>query len=214
MSVSLRKGQSVSLRKNEHDLSSVTIGLGWDINEEKKGLLGGLFGKKEPEYDLDVIAFLCNAQGKVGDLGDVENGRPSLVNGDIIFFNSQRHKSGHIWLTGDNRTGAGDGDDEQIIAQLNSLDPKYEKIVFIVQIYNGQELKQHFGKVQNAFIRAVDAKNVEMARFDLSGGAAFDGQRSMLFAELVRESTGWKLNAIGEPSESDSFVSHLKNYLQ
>jgi len=68
--------------------------------------------------------------------------------------------------------------------------------------------------VQNAFIRAVDAKNVEMARFDLSGGAAFDGQRSMLFAELVRESTGWKLNAIGEPSESDSFVSHLKNYLQ
>lgn len=214
MSVSLRKGQSVSLRKNEHDLSSVTIGLGWDINEEKKGLLGGLFGKKEPEYDLDVIAFLCNAQGKVADLGDLENGRPSLVNGDIIFFNSQRHKSGHIWLTGDNRTGAGDGDDEQIIAQLNSLDPKYEKIVFIVQIYNGQELKQHFGKVQNAFIRAVDAKNVEMARFDLSGGAAFDGQRSMLFAELVRESTGWKLNAIGEPSESDSFVSHLKNYLQ
>jgi stress response protein SCP2 len=214
MSVSLRKGQSVSLRKNEHDLSSVTIGLGWDINEEKKGLLGGLFGKKEPEYDLDVIAFLCNAQGKVADLGDVENGRPSLVNGDIIFFNSLRHKSGYIWLTGDNRTGAGDGDDEQIIAQLNSLDPKYEKIVFIVQIYNGQELKQHFGKVQNAFIRAVDAKNVEMARFDLSGGAAFDGQRSMLFAELVRESTGWKLNAIGEPSESDSFVSHLKNYLQ
>lgn len=213
MSVSLRKGQSVSLRKNEHDLSSVTIGLGWDINEEKKGLLGGLFGKKEPEYDLDVIAFLCNAQGKVADLGDVENGRPSLVNGDIIFFNSLRHKSGHIWLTGDNRTGAGDGDDEQIIAQLNSLDPKYEKIVFIVQIYNGQELKQHFGKVQNAFIRAVDAKNVEMARFDLSGGAAFDGQRSMLFAELVRESTGWKLNAIGEPSESDSFVPHLKNYL-
>lgn len=214
MSVSLRKGQSVSLRKNEHDLSSVTIGLGWDINEEKKGLLGGLFGKKEPEYDLDVIAFLCNAQGKVADLGDVENGRPSLVNGDIIFFNSLRHKSCHIWLTGDNRTGAGDGDDEQIIAQLNSLDPKYEKIVFIVQIYNGLELKQHFGKVQNAFIRAVDAKNVEMARFDLSGGAAFDGQRSMLFAELVRESTGWKLNAIGEPSESDSFVSHLKNYLQ
>lgn len=214
MSVSLRKGQSVSLSKNEHDLSSVTIGLGWDINEEKKGLLGGLFGKKEPEYDLDVIAFLCNAQGKVADLGDVENGRPSLVNGDIIFFNSLRHKSGQIWLTGDNRTGAGDGDDEQIIAKLNSLDAKYEKIVFIVQIYNGQELKQHFGKVQNAFIRAVDAKNVEMARFDLSGGAAFDGQRSMLFAELVRETSGWKLNAIGEPAESDSFVHHLKSYLQ
>ena len=213
MSVSLSKGQGVSLRKNEHDLSSVTIGLGWDIREEKKGFLGSLLGKKEEEYDLDVVAFLCNAEGKVTDLGSVENGKPTLVNGDIIFFNSQRHKSGEIWLTGDNRTGAGDGDDEQNIVQLNSLDAKYEKIVFIVQIYNGERLNQNFGKVQNAFIRAVDAKNVEMARFDLSGGPAFANQCSMVFAELVRESGGWKLNAIGDPSQSDSFVTHLRNYL-
>ena len=213
MSVSLSKGQGVSLRKNEHDLSSVTIGLGWDINEEKKGFLGSLLGKKEAEYDLDVVAFLLNSAGKVADLGKTENGKPSLVDGDIIFFNSLRHKSGQIWLTGDNRTGAGDGDDEQIIVKLNTLDACYEKIVFIVQIYNGTQLQQHFGKVQNAFIRAVDARNVEMARFDLSGGAAFNNQRSMLFAELVREPTGWKLNAIGEPKETDSFVAHLKDYL-
>ncbi|MDU7135033.1 MAG: TerD family protein, partial [Enterobacteriaceae bacterium] len=196
MSVSLSKGQGVSLKKNEYDLSSVTIGLGWDINEEKKGFLGGIFGKKEDEYDLDVIAFLCNSAGKVTDLGNVENGKPTLVNGDIIFFNSLRHKSGNIWLTGDNRTGAGDGDDEQIIVRLNSLDAQYEKIVFIVQIYNGEKLQQHFGKVQNAFIRAVDARNIEMARFDLSGGPAFASQRSMVFAELIREPTGWKLRAI------------------
>lgn len=213
MSVSLSKGQGVSLRKNEHDLSSVTIGLGWDINEEKKGFFGSLLGKKEAEYDLDVVAFLCNAAGKVVDLGKSENGKPTLVGGDIIFFNSLRHPSGQIWLTGDNRTGEGDGDDEQIIVKLNTLDEKYQKIVFIVQIYNGQALQQHFGKVQNAFIRAVDARNVEMARFDLSGGPAFTNQRSMLFAELVREPTGWKLNAIGEPSETDSFVTHLKGYL-
>ena len=212
MSVSLSKGQGVSLKKNEYDLSSVTIGLGWDINEEKKGFLGGIFGKKE-EYDLDVIAFLCNSAGKVTDLGNVENGKPTLVNGDIIFFNSLRHKSGNIWLTGDNRTGDGDGDDEQIIVRLNSLDAQYEKIVFIVQIYNGEKLQQHFGKVQNAFIRAVDARNIEMARFDLSGGPAFASQRSMVFAELIREATGWKLRAIGESSESDSFVSHLRNYM-
>jgi len=147
------------------------------------------------------------------DLGKTENGRSTLIDGDIIFFNSLRHKSGHIWLTGDNRTGEGDGDDEQIIVKLNSLDARYEKIVFIVQIYNGVELQQHFGKVKNAFIRAVDARNVEMARFDLSGGPTFNNQRSMLFAELVRESAGWKLNAVGEPSESDTFVSHLKGYL-
>ena len=212
MSVSLSKGQGVSLKKNEYDLSSVTIGLGWDINEEKKGFLGGIFGKKE-EYDLDVIAFLCNSAGKVTDLGNVENGKPTLVNGDIIFFNSLRHKSGNIWLTGDNRTGAGDGDDEQSIVRLNSLDAQYEKIVFIVQIYNGEKLQQHFDKVQNAFIRAVDARNIEMARFDLSGGPAFASQRSMVFAELIREATGWKLRAIGESSESDSFVSHLRNYM-
>ncbi|EMF4709451.1 TerD family protein [Providencia stuartii] len=211
MSVSLKKGQGVSLKKSEYDLSSVTIGLGWDIKEEKKGFLGSLFGKQE-EYDLDVIAFLCDANGKVADLGRMEGGQASLVDGDIIFFNSLRHKSGQIWLTGDNRTGAGDGDDEQIIVKLNTLDDKYAKIIFIVQIYNGKQLQQHFGKVQNAFIRAVDAKNVEMARFDLSGGAEFNHQRSMLFAELVREDSGWKLNAIGQPSDSDSFVSYLKDY--
>ncbi|WP_224553917.1 TerD family protein [Pectobacterium versatile] len=214
MSVSLRKGQSVSLKKTEFDLSSVTIGLGWDISEEKKGFLGGIFSKKtEDEYDLDVVAFLCNTDGKVVDLGKIEEGRPTLDNGDVIFFNNQRHHSGQIWLTGDNRTGAGDGDDEQIIANLNTLDARYEKIVFIVQIYNGRELQQHFGKVQNAFIRAVDAKNIEMARFDLSGGPAFNQKFSMVFAELVREGTGWKLSAIGEPSDSDSFITHLKSYL-
>lgn len=213
MAVSLSKGQGVSLKKNEFDLSSVTIGLGWDINEEKKGFFGSLMGKKSEDYDLDVAAFLCDENGKVRDLGNQTNGRPTLVNGDIVFFNSQKHKSGQIWLTGDNRTGEGDGDDEQIIAKLNTLSPEYAKIVFIVQIYKGQELKQNFGKVKNAYIRAVDAKNIEMARFNLSGGAEYANQCSMLFAELVREDSGWKLNAIGEPSPSDSFVSHLKDYV-
>ncbi|MDR2164988.1 MAG: TerD family protein [Zoogloeaceae bacterium] len=213
MAVSLKKGQGVSLKKAENDLSLVTIGLGWDINEEKKGLLGGLFGKKEEDYDLDVTAFLCGADGKVHDLGAVQGGSPSLANGDVIFYNNMRHRSGSIWLTGDNRTGAGDGDDEQIIIKLNELPAEYAKIVFIVQIYQGEARGQNFGKVKNAFIRAVDNKGKEMARFDLSGGAAFAQYRSLLFAELVRESDGWKLNAIGSPDPSDSFVSWLKQYV-
>jgi len=213
MAISLKKGQGVSLMKSEYDLSMVTIGLGWDINEEKKGLLGSLFGKKEEEYDLDVIAFLCDANGKVQNLGGVDaNNRVTLVGGDIIFFNSLRHASGCIWLTGDNRTGAGDGDDEQIIVKLNDLPDAYQKIVFVVQIYGGQKQGQNFGKVQNAFIRAVDSKGKEMARFDLSGGAGFAQYCSMLFAELVRESGGWKFNAIGSPDQSDSFVTWLKQY--
>jgi len=118
MAISLKKGQGVSLKKSENDLSMVTIGLGWDILEEKSGFLGGLFAKKPAEYDLDVVAFLCGADGKVHDLGKIENDRPSLVNGDVVFFNSMRHHSGQIWLTGDNRTGAGEGDDEQIIVSV------------------------------------------------------------------------------------------------
>lgn len=214
MGVSLKKGQGVSLKKNENDLSMVTIGLGWDIQEEKTGFLGTLLGKKKPaDYDLDVVAFLCAADGKVHDLGKTENGSPSLKNGDVVFYNNQRHHSGQIWLTGDNRTGAGDGDDEQIIVKLNDLPDKYAKVAFIVQIYQGKANGQSFGKVQNAFIRAVDGKGREMTRFDLSGGQQYAECRSMLFAELVREADGWKFNAIGTPSNSDTFVEFLQQYV-
>jgi stress response protein SCP2 len=211
MAISLKKGQGVSLKKTENDLSKVTIGLGWEINQEKKFL--GLFGKSE-DYDLDVAAFLCGGDGKVHDLGSTQNGHPSLVNGDVVFFNSLRHHSGHIWLTGDNREGSeGDVDDEQIIVMLNDLSDKYQKVVFVVQIYNGTKLNQSFGKVNKAFIRAVDGNGREMARFDLSGGAGFENCRSMLFAELVRDGSSWKFNALGVPSESDTFVSWLKQYI-
>jgi len=212
MAISLKKGQGVSLKKSEYDFSMVTIGLGWDVNEEKKGFFGSIFGKNE-EYDLDVVAFLCDANGKVINLGSNEPGRQRLVGGDIIFFNSMRHNSGCIWLTGDNRTGAGDGDDEQIIVKLNDLPDVFQKIVFVVQIYNGEEQGQNFGRVQNAFIRAVDNRGKEMARFDLSGGVGFSQYRSMLFAEMVREQDGWKFNAIGSPDQSDSFIVWLKQYL-
>ena len=136
----------------------------------------------------------------------------TLQNGDVVFFNNQRHSSGHIWLTGDNRTGAGDGDDEQIVVKLNDLGQQYHKVVFVVQIYNGASNQQHFGQVKNAFIRAVDTTGKEMVRFDLSGMGQYDQQRSLLFAELVREPTGWKFNAVGQPSSSDSFVEWLKQY--
>jgi stress response protein SCP2 len=202
MAVTLKKGQGVSLKKSEHDLSVVTIGLGWDIAEEKKkGFLGSLLGKKAEDYDLDVIAFMCGANGKVID-----------QKSDVVFYNNMRHPSGCLWLTGDNRTGAGDGDDEQIIIRLNDVSDVYKKIVFIVQIYEGQKKGQNFGGVKNAFIRAVDNRNNEMARFDLSGGPSFAQYRSLLFAELVRETGGWSMNAIGSPEVSDSFTSWLRHY--
>ena len=212
MAVSLGKGQGISLKKTENNLSQVTIGLGWDIQEQKKGFLGGLFGGKNADYDLDVVAFLVGQNGKVNNLGRDTQGNVTLQNGDVVFFNNQRHSSGHIWLTGDNRTGAGDGDDEQIVVKLNYLGQQYHKVVFVVQIYNGASNQQHFGQVKNAFIRAVDTTGKEMVRFDLSGTGQYDQQRSLLFAELVREPTGWKFNAVGQPSSSDSFVEWLKQY--
>lgn len=212
MAVSLGKGQGISLKKTENNLSQVTIGLGWDIQEQKKGFLGGLFGGKDADYDLDVVAFLVGQNGKVNNLGRDTQGNVTLQNGDVVFFNNQRHSSGHIWLTGDNRTGAGDGDDEQIVVKLNDLGQQYHKVVFVVQIYNGASNQQHFGQVKNAFIRAEDTTGKEMVRFDLSGTGQYDQQRSLLFAELVREPTGWKFNAVGQPSSSDSFVEWLKQY--
>lgn len=212
MAVSLSKGQGISLKKADNDLSQVTIGLGWDIQEQKKSFLGGLLGSNSAEYDLDVAAFLCDANGKVINLGRDASGRATLANSDVIFFNNLRHSSGHIWLTGDNRTGAGDGDDEQIIVRLNDLSTQYQKVVFVVQIYKGVENKQHFGVVKNAFIRAVDATGKEMVRFDLSGTGQYDNQRSLLFAELIRESSGWGFKAVGSASPSDSFVEWLKQY--
>ena len=212
MAVSLGKGQGISLKKTENNLSQVTIGLGWDIQEQKKGFLGGLFGGKDADYDLDVVAFLVGQNGKVNNLGRDTQGNVTLQNGDVVFFNNQHHSSGHIWLTGDNRTGAGDGDDEQIVVKLNDLGQQYHKVVFVVQLYNGASNQQHFGQVKNAFIRAVDTTGKEMVRFDLSGTGQYDQQRSLLFAELVREPTGWKFNAVGQPSSSDSFVEWLKQY--
>lgn len=212
MAVQLKKGQGVSLRKDVHDLSRVTIGLGWDIAQPKSGgFLSSLFSKKDEDYDLDVVAFLCDGRGKVADLGRMD---PKLgpVGGDVVYFNSMRHPSGDIWLTGDNRTGAGDGDDEQIIAALNDLPDRYQKIALVVQIYQGTERNQSFSQINNAFIRAVDAKGREMARFDLSGDATYACCRSLIFAEFEREANGWKFHAVGKPFETDSFGHILRQH--
>lgn len=223
MAINLVKGQTIDLRKNdkgeEFDLSQVTIGLGWDIRKKSSGgflgkLMGG--GSKGAEYDLDAVAFLLNSNGKVADMGrtvQTNDGRQmGLYQGDIIFFNSQKHPSGNIWLTGDNRTGAGDGDDEQIIVKLNALDPKYDRIVFLVTIYQGRQNGQHFGMVENAFIRAVDARGKEIAKYSMSGDATYNNMCAMVFAEAYRKDGGWKFRALGNAEPSDNFVEILKQY--
>jgi stress response protein SCP2 len=124
-----------------------------------------------------------------------------------------KHPSGQIWLTGDNRTGEGDGDDEQIIVKLNSLDEKYQKILFVVSIYQGKKNNQHFGMIDNAFIRAVDAKGKEITKYSLSGDESMNGMCSMIFSEVYRKDGEWKFRAIGDPQETDNFVEILKRYI-
>ncbi|MDA0848570.1 MAG: TerD family protein [Verrucomicrobia bacterium] len=248
--INLRKGQKIDLRKNSagesvYDLSQITVGLGWDVREEKKGFLSGLFGKKEEDFDLDAIAFLLDSNGKVANLGKelrFANGhKVSLHGGDIIFFNSMTYPSGSgtsnmlypegasktvmaqkvkqllnqgelIVHTGDNLTGEGEGDDEQIIVKLDSLPEKIDKILFIVCIYQGQKKNQHFGQVDNAFIRACDAKGKEIARYSLSNSPQFEGMRSMVFGEIYRHNGDWKFNAVGDPEPTDNFVQILQRY--
>lgn len=221
MAINLLKGQTIDLRKNEKgentfDLSQVTMGLGWDVRQKEKGLLGKFFGNKdEEEYDLDAIAFLLDANGKVANLGRtarIGNRDIGLYEGDIIYFNSLKHPSGQIWLTGDNRTGAGEGDDEQIIVKLDSLPERYQKIVFVVSIYQGERNNQHFSMVDNAFIRAVDARGKEITKYSLSGDSSLTGMCSMIFAEAYRKDKDWKFRAIGEPYKTDNFVEILKKY--
>jgi stress response protein SCP2 len=210
MAINLTKGQTIDLRKDANDLDQITIGLGWKIREKKQGLLSGLFGKKDDaEFDLDAIAFVMDEQGKVRNLGN-----DKLAGSDVVFFNNPKHPSGLVYHTGDNLVGgSGDQDDEQIIVKLNALPQQYARILFLVAIYQGNQKKQHFGQVNNAYIRAVDGKGKEILRYPLNREPAFDGKSSMVFAEVYRRDGGWKFRAIGDAHPEDSFIPLLKQYV-
>jgi hypothetical protein len=126
----------------------------------------------------------------------------------------QLFKNGELIVhTGDNLTGEGDGDDEQIIVKLNSIPARINKILFIVCIYQGQQRNQHFGQVDNAYIRACDANGKEITRYSLSNSPVFNGMRSLIFGEIYLHNEEWKFRAIGEPRSTDNFVEILKGYI-
>lgn len=181
MSVNLQKGQKVELRKGNGDvLRKVIVGLGWD--EVKRG---GLFFRPQP-IDCDASAILCIG-GKCIDTKDV------------VYFGNLNHKSRAVNHMGDNLTGAGDGDDEQIVIDLSSLPSEYDRIGIVVNIYQARERNQHFGLIQNAFIRIVDADNhQEMCKYNLSEN--YSGMTAMIFGELYKNNGIWKFNAIGQPT--------------
>lgn len=181
MSISLQKGQKVSLSKDNAGLSKVVVGLGWDEVEQPKG---GFFAPKPKPIDCDASALLL-VGGKF------------TANHDLVYFGNLSHKSGTVQHMGDNLTGAGDGDDEQIIVDLARIPAEYDRVVIVVNIYDAAARKQHFGMIRNAFIRLVDGnKNSEMCRYNLTDD--YSGMTSMIFGEIYRHNGEWKFNPMGQ----------------
>lgn len=197
MSVSLQKGQKVSLSKDNAGLSKVIIGLGWDEVQRPRG---GFFAPKPQAIDCDASALLLK-NGKLTDKAD------------IVYFGNLRHKSGVVQHMGDNLTGAGEGDDEQIVVDLARMPQEYDKIVLVVNIYQAVKRGQHFGMVENAFIRLVDGKtNREMCRYNLTEN--YSGMTAMIFGEVYRYNGEWKFNAIGQGTNDPGLGELANRYLR
>lgn len=193
MSISLQKGQKVSLTKDNSSLDKIIIGLGWDEIKKKGGFFS--FGKGD-SMDCDATVFLL----KDGKLRDKK---------DIVYFGNLTHYSNSVRHTGDNLTGEGDGDDEQIILELKKIPADYDRIVIVVNIYDAVKKKQHFGMIENAFIRIVDTqKNQEMLKYNLSEN--YEGMTAMIFGEVYRNNGEWKFNAIGQAT-NDAGIGELAN---
>ena len=201
MAVNLQKGQRVDLRKHDgSSLRKVMIGLGWDaVKKEASGGLLGLFAGKTHDIDCDASVFLC-INGKVTDKDD------------IVYYGNLKHKSGAVKHMGDNLTGDGEGDDEQIFIDLTALPSQYDKLIFVVNIYQARERSQDFGMIHNAFIRICDCENnnQELCRYNLSEN--YDGMTAMIFGEMYLHNGSWKFNAIGQATKDNSITELVRKF--
>ena len=190
MPINLTKGQKVDLTKGNPSLTKIVVGLGWDVNVYDSGAA----------FDLDAAAFMTNSAGKCP------------TEKEFVFYGNLEHVSGSVKHMGDNLTGEGDGDDEQIVIDLNNVPQKYDKIVLAVNIYRAYERKQHFGMIKNAFIRLVDTRtNSEMCIYNLTEN--YSGKTAMLFGEVYRYNGEWKFNAIGQGTGDGSIGDFAQRYI-
>lgn len=174
MPINLSKGQKVDLTKGNPGLKNIMVGLGWDANSFDSGT----------DFDLDAAAFMCAANGKCP------------TEKEFVFYGNLEHVSGAVKHMGDNLTGDGDGDDEQIHVDLSAIPANVEKVAFTVTIYDADVRRQNFGQVSNAFIRIVDeSTNQELIRYDLAED--FSIETAIVVGELYRHNGEWKFNAIG-----------------
>lgn len=188
MTINLEKGQKVDLTKTNPNLKKIMLGLGWDIKKLDAG----------KDFDLDASAFLLNKSGKT------QNEK------DFVFYNNLKHESGAVIHSGDNRTGAGEGDDEIITIEFGKVPSNVDKIVFVITIFQAGERKQNFGMVSNSFVRVVDADtNTELMRYNL--GEEFSIETGVVICEVYRYNNEWKFGAIGSGYKG-GLDELIKNY--
>lgn len=174
MAISLQKGQKVDLTKTNPGLTKLIIGLGWDVNKYDGG----------KDFDLDASVFMLNSEGKVAN------------EKNFVFFNNPQSPDGSVVHTGDNRTGAGEGDDEQIKVDLAQVSGDVAKIAFTITIHEAQERNQNFGQVSNSYVRVInEGSGEELIRYDL--GEDFSIETAIVVGELYRNGNEWKFNAVG-----------------
>jgi tellurium resistance protein TerD len=188
MSINLSKGQRIDLTKTNPGLTRVVVGLGWDTNKYSGG----------GDFDLDASAFLLHQDGK------------AKTEGDFVFYNNLKAYDGAVIHTGDNRTGEGDGDDEQIIVDFSKIPAHISRIGITVTIYEGESRSQNFGQISSAFVRVVnEANSNELMRYDL--GEDFSVETAVVFCEFYRQDSEWKFQAIGS-GFAGGLSALVKNY--
>ena len=195
MTINLKKGQRISLTKDNPGLKQIMCGLGWDVAPQSGGFFGG-----NKQFDLDSSVICLNADKKLTDLKD------------LIYFGNLRHSSSAIAHQGDNLTGAGEGDDEVINIDLPLIPPNISHLVFTINIYKCDQRRQDFSMVENAFVRLVDrANNKELARYNLSG-SEYRGMTGMVLAEVYRHNDEWKMAALGNGFKVSTLAEIAKIY--
>ena len=203
VSINLQKGQRIDLTKGNAGLNKILVGLGWDPVETKSsgGFLSGLFGgggSTSPNIDCDASVLMLK-NDKI------------VANSDVIYFGNLKSANGAVAHSGDNLTGAGDGDDEQIVVELNSIPAEFNRLVFVVNIYDAAKRKQHFGMIQNAFIRIVNGTtNQELLKYNLSDN--YSNQTTLITGELYRHENEWKFAAIGTGTQDVSLGEVIGKY--
>ncbi|MBU5334811.1 TerD family protein [Intestinibacter bartlettii] len=178
MAIQLKKGQKINLTKGNPGLKHIRLGLGWDTNMFDGG----------SDFDLDVSLFMVGKSGKVEQ------------DEDFIFYNNLKHPSEAVEHLGDNRTGDGDGDDEEILVDFSKMPDRIEKIAVTVTIYEAKERRQNFGQVNNSYVRLVNSDNEEeLLRYDL--GEEFSIETAIVVCEIYKHNGEWKFSAVGSGFE-------------